>query len=80
MPSSNFIDAADLRFHYLQQGEGGEMTALSGRKRPRNTKILADALVDLLATKTMSVTEAWLNELPDDVDPLTFLDQVPGQG
>lgn len=22
-------------------------------------------------------TEAWLNELPDDVDPLTFLDQAP---
>ena len=28
----------------------------------------------------LSRTEAWLNELPDDVDPLTFLDQVPGQG
>ncbi len=24
-------------------------------------------------------TEAWLNELPDDVDPLTFLDQAPGE-
>lgn len=38
--------------------EGGAMGALTGRKRPRNEQNLADALADLLAKQTLSVTEA----------------------
>lgn len=38
--------------------EGGELTAVGGRKRPRNEQNLADALAELLASATMSVTEA----------------------
>ena len=34
------------------------MGALTGRKRPRNEQNLADALADLLAKQTLSVTEA----------------------
>lgn len=28
-------------------------------------------------SEELSRTEAWLNDLPEDVDPLTFLDQAP---
>jgi len=54
-------DKLEAQLREVQQeidGLGGEVTADGRRRCPRNDQNLADALADLLKSKTLSVTEA----------------------